>query len=319
MGALGILNLFILIFMLMACGGGGGNDGTPSPSPSPIPDNDNQTRTIYLHEGFDDTNITARSWFDGSTFNLDTAVKYAGAGSVKWTWSTGGTGPATTYTLRRDFTATDTLYVSFYWRFSSDWVGSGQGYHPHIIYILSDFDDHWGGLAQNYLDTYIEVSSLTPRMIIQDGMNVSYSYGALPNNLTATTENRDVAGCNGCLTGSDCGDSAACYAVGGGTYWNGREWDGTQNFSRNTWHKVEAYLKMNSISSGRAVADGIMWMKVDDNYVINKTNIVYRTNEHPTMKWNTFVLAPYIGDGSPQNQTMWMDELELSNLPPSGE
>ncbi len=288
-----------------------GPDGSPpAPSPSPSPDLTPAGMSTLFTEGFDDSNLSARGWFDNPSVTIDNSVKYSGSGSARFTWAQGSQGGFGT--LRKDFTATETLYVSFYWRFNSDWVGSGVGYHPHIIYILSDLDDHWGGLAQNYLDTYIEVSNLTPRMIIQDGMNVNYSYGSLPNNLTATTENRDVAGCNGCLAGSDCGDTSACYAVGGGTYLNGRFWNGSLNFNRNTWHKVEVYLKMNTISAGRAVADGIMWMKVDGNYVINKTKMVYRTNQRPNMKWRTFVIAPYMGDGSPQLQTMWMDNLTVA-------
>jgi len=74
---------------------------------------------------------------------------------------------------------------------------------------------------------------------------------------------------------------------------------------------------MNSISSGRAVADGIMWMKVDGNYVINKTKMVFRTNQRPTMKWRTFVIAPWIGDGSPQTQTMWIDNLTVATGEPT--
>ncbi len=270
-------------------------------------------------DGFDDNNFASRGWFDDTSVDIDTSTKYSGAGSLRLSWGAGQTNPTLVSTMRKDFAATDALYLSFYWRFNSSWVGSGVAYHPHLIMIPSDLDDHWGGLAYNYLDTYIEVSSLTPRLEIQDGMNVNTSYGAVPNNLTTTTENRDVAGCNGCLSGSDCGDFVSCYGVGGGAYWNGRGWDGAQNFSRNTWHKVEAYFRMNSISASRAVADGIMWMKVDGNYVINKTNIVYRTNQHPTIKWRTFVIAPWIGDGSPQAQTMWMDELTVANAMPASE
>jgi len=290
-----------------------GPDGSaPAPSPAPPPAPEPTPTGILFQEGFDDNNFASRGWFDDTSVDIDTSTKYSGTGSLRLTWGAGQTNPPLVAAMRKDFTATDTLYISMYWRFNSNWVGSGASYHPHLIYILSDLDDRWGGLAQNYLDTYIEVSNLTPRMIIQDGMNVNYSYGALPNNLTATTENRDVAGCNGCLAGSDCGDSVACYAVGGGTYWNGRFWNGSRNFNLNTWHKVEVYLKMNSISSGRAVADGIMWMKVDGNYVINKTKMVFRTNQRPTMKWRTFVIAPWIGDGSPQTQTMWIDNLTVA-------
>lgn len=287
-----------------------GNQSVSSPVTVTV---NNTAASILFSEGFNDNNVASRGWFDDTSVDIDTSVKYSGTGSLRLAWGAGQTNPPLVVTMRKDFTATDSLYVSMYWRFNNSWVGSGVGYHPHLIYILSDLDDHWGGLANNYLDTYIETSNLTPRLIIQDGQRINYSYGSLPNNLTSTTENRDVAGCNGCLTGSDCGDSAACYHVGGGVYWNGRFWNGSRNFALNTWHKVEAYFKMNSISGGRAVADGIMWMKVDGNYVINKTKVVYRTNQYPTMKWRTFVIAPWIGDGSPQAQTMWIDELVVAN------
>jgi hypothetical protein len=271
--------------------------------------------TTFFAEGFNDNSFASRSWFDDTSVSLDTSVKYAGASSLKLTWSSGGTGAALIGAMRKSFTGTDSLYVSMYWRFNTDWVGSGTTYHPHLVMIPSDLDDPWGGIAYNYLNTYIETSNRTPRLLIQDGMNVNTSNGTVPNNLTATTENRDVAGCNGCLTGSTCGTST-CYSAGSGMYWNGRSWDGTQNLSLNTWQKVETYLKMNSISNGHAVPDGIMRMWVDGTMVINNTNVVYRTAQHPTMKWANLVIAPWIGDGSPRAQTMWIDELAVgSGLP----
>ncbi len=269
---------------------------------------------VFFTETFDDSSFSARGWFDNPKGVIDNSVKYAGTGSIRFAWTQGSQGGFGT--LRKDFVPTDSLYISFYWRFSSNWVGSGQGYHPHIIYILSDLDDHWAGLAYNYLDTYIETDNVTPRLIIQDGINVNLSYGSVPNNLTTTTEYRDVSGCNGCLSGSDCGDFASCYNVGDNMWWNGRFWNGSSNFVRNKWNKIEVYFKMNSIAGGRALADGIMWMKVDGNYVINNSKVVYRTNNRSMLKWRTLVIAPYMGDGSPQAQTMWMDELTVADNVP---
>ena len=37
-----------------------------------------------------------------------------------------------------------------------------------------------------------------------------------------------------------------------------------------------------------------------------------RTGENPDMKFNQFLIAPYIGDGSPVEQTMWIDNLTVS-------
>lgn len=83
----------------------------------------------------------------------------------------------------------------------------------------------------------------------------------------------------------------------------------------NTWYKVETYFRMNSISNNRA--DGVMRMWVNGVLVIDKTNIIYRTNQNPTMKWRTLVIAPWIGDGSPRTQTMWIDELLVATGMPT--
>lgn len=276
-------------------------------------------------EGFDDNNFSSRAWFDDTSVSLDTTTKYAGASSLKLAWNPGQAAPALIGAMRKSFTPTDALYVSMYWRFNSNWIGSGTPYHPHLVMVTSDLDDVWGGIAYNYLNTYIETSNLTPRLAIQDGMNVNNSLGTVPNDLTTTTENRDVGGCNGCLSGSNCGTSS-CYDSGVGTYWNGRKWEGMQNFALNTWHKVETYLQMNSISSNHAAADGIMRLWINGTLVIDNSNMVFRTNQHPTMKWKTLVIAPWFGDGSPLAQTMWIDELTVSDglavvqkpEPPSG-
>jgi len=266
-----------------------------------------------LTESFNDANFSSRGWFDAFFSALDTTTKYAGNSSAKFTWTTGATTPTGIPTMRHDITPTDSLYVSFYWRFNTDWIGSGQPYHPHIVYILSDLDNHWGALAKNYLDTYIETTNLTPAIYIQDGLNIVTS-PTVPWTNTNNTENRAVAGCNGITAGADAGSSISCYNSGG--WMNGIAWQSPVNFSRGTWHHVETYFKMNTIAGSVAQPNGEMRMWIDGNPAITKTNIVYRTNQHPTLKWGTFVLAPYIGDSSPRVQTMWMDELTVGTTNP---
>lgn len=276
------------------------------------------SRTVYFQEGFDANTLPSRGWFDDEDgVDLDTDVKVSGTSSLRLTWSSSSTRPNLIEAIRHAITATDSLYISVYWRFNADWVGSGVSYHPHLINVLSDADGEWDGLAQSVLDTYLEVSYLTPRIETQDAKNVNTSLGALPNDLTATTEDRDVSGCNGCKSGSDCGNGSECTYYGTVIpYSNGRQWDYPSSITTNNWYKVEAYFKMNTITGSVANADGIQKLWINGVLVGNKTNIVYRTNKNPTLKWKTFVIAPWIGDGSPQNQTMWMDELEVSDSPP---
>jgi hypothetical protein len=268
-------------------------------------------------ESFDNSQWTAKGWYDGTEGTdvhgiIDTSTKYAGASSLRYDWSTGGTKPTNGDAVRHLFTATDTLYFSVYMRLGTGWVGSQQSYHPHLIMVLSDKDGTYDGPAWNYLNTYIEVNGNHPWFGLQDGKNINYNYGSVPQDLVSTTESRSVAGCNGCL--GDCGgQNQECYLASGSTYWNGETWlmSGT-SLSLNAWHHYEGYLKMNTISGGNAQANGIMQIWIDGTQVLDKSNIVYRTNQNANMKWRQLVLGPWIGDGSPKAQSMWLDELTLA-------
>jgi hypothetical protein len=233
-----------------------------------------EAATLFT-EGFDDNNFASRGWFDDTSVDIDTSTKYSGAGSLRLSWAAGQTNPPLVMAMRKDFTATDSLYVSMYWRFSNSWVGSGVGYHPHVVMILSDRDDHWGALATNYLQTYIEPHGRGAFLILQDLLNSPAVCGA------------------GCF------------------------YTPSITFSLNTWHHIETYFKMNTVTGGNPVADGIMRMWVDGVSVYNVTNRIYRNGQNPTMKWRTFVIAPWIGYGSPQAQTMWIDDLTVANAIPT--
>jgi hypothetical protein len=46
--------------------------------------------------------------------------------------------------------------------------------------------------------------------------------------------------------------------------------------------------------------------------LIDHSNVIMRTGAHPTMAFNQFLIAPYIGDGSPVDQTIWFDRLTVA-------
>ncbi len=223
------------------------------------------------------------------------------------------------------FTPTDSLYISYYVKFQTGWVGSQKTYHPHMMMILSDLDNSanaYSPLANNYLNTYIEFLSdvgspytIRPQMALQDELNTNTSNGTPPNNLTAKTENRSVNYCNTPIpSGASFG---TCYADI--TYYSANTWlASSSSVSTNAWHKVEVYMKMNTISGSKGQNDGIMQQWIDGVQVLNQNNVLYRTNQHPTLKWAQFVLGPYMGDGSPIAQSMWLDELTVGTSLPSG-
>ena len=86
-------------------------------------------------------------------------------------------------------------------------------------------------------------------------------------------------------------------------------------YYKNDWHHVEAYFKLNSISAGKGTPDGQIRYWYDSKLLISYDNILFRTAQYPDMKLNQFLIAPYIGDGSPLDQTMWIDELTVATSP----
>ena len=273
-------------------------------------------------ENFEDANYSARGWYDNTTQGtIATSGCYSG-NCLQWAWSSGATKPTNGASSRKAFTPTDTLYVSFYVKFQTGWRGSQKTYHPHMMYILSDLDPEYSALADNYLDTYLEFISdvggsyaIRPTFALQDNLRVNQSQGTPPNNLTAVTENRSVNYCN---TPVSSGASGSCFdQTGAGDWYSANLWrNSTSSLSVNAWHHVEVYLKMNTMSGGKGQSNGVLKEWVDGTQVFNYTDVLFRTNQDATKKWAQFVLAPYIGDGSPITQTMWIDELTVGTSDP---
>jgi hypothetical protein len=262
-------------------------------------------------ESFEDGSFASRGWYDNTTHGTIVAGGQTG-NCLQWAWAQSGTTPTNGGAMRRLFTPTESLFVEFYVKFSSSWQGSQQTYHPHVMMFPSNLDDDYAPLARNYLNTYVEFVSdigspytVRPSMAVQDQLRVNTTYGTPPNNLTSITENRSVAHCN---TPAPTGATGICYPDN--PYYSANLWkDASTSVSLNTWHKVQVYFRMNTVVNGIGQYNGIMQQWIDDVQIIDRTDLLYRTGQDATKMWSQFVLAPWIGDGSPIAQTMWLDEI----------
>lgn len=270
---------------------------------------------VLFSESFEDTNFTARGWYDNTNLQLTTAEHIPGSTrSLEFHFNQGATTPTSGGAVRKKFSETDQIYLSYYVKYSANWEGSNQSYHPHQFYILTNLEGDWSGLANTHLTTYIEQNEGKPLVTIQDSLNIDQS--KINIDLTSLTETRAVAGCNGDSDGYGNGD---CYSAGS-AYKNGKQWkagniyfqDTPGTYYKNNWHFIEAFIKLNSITSGKANADGIIQYWYDDQLIIDHSDVVLRTGQHPNMKFNQFVIGPYIGDGSPVSQTLWLDDLNVA-------
>lgn len=273
-------------------------------------------QTIFFTENFDDTNFAARGWYDSKGGAIDSS-NHAPVGTASFIchWASAGTECAGGTPKRHLFTASDTVYVSFYMKLgsaSAPWQGSGKAYHPHIFQFLTDADNDYVGPNSALFSALIETHVFTPRLAEADSMAVNASN--IGTNLLASATDHSVAGCNGNQNASSscypCTDTPAGYCTS--TYWDAA----SPAFINNTWHHVEVYFAMNSTSGGKANPDGIIQYGVDGKLVINYSNVYLRSGNHPARKFHHLLLAPYIGDGSPIAQDLWLDNLVVADQPP---
>lgn len=274
-----------------------------------------------FQENFEDANLSGRGWYDNVSPRLSTTEHVANSSrSAEFYFAKGAVTPANTATsMRKKFTATDSVYVSYYIKHSASWVGSGVGYHPHQFYLLTNKDGDWSGLIPTRLTMYIEENSGQSVVSFQDSMNISLAN--IGKDLTATTESRGVGGCNGDSDGYGIGD---CYASGS-EYRNGKNLKTTTQLFSNSagpnykadWHLVETYIKLNSIVNGKGAKDGIVQQWMDGKQVMNYTGVVLRTGLNADMKFTQFLIGPYIGVGSPVDQTFWIDNLTVGTSRPA--
>jgi hypothetical protein len=282
-------------------GGGSGAGGSSSP------------RATFFAEDFEDTDFSARGWYDGDVGVITDAEHRSGGHSLECHWLPGQAVPGISgnWTFRHKFPESDRVYVSAWWKFSAGWVGSGTTYHPHLFLILTNQDDDWAGPAFTHLTAYVETVFGYPRLALQDGENIDQArVGA---DLVGVTENRSTQGCNG--IGDRYTESVSCYDAGS-AYWNGREWDASgTDLADGAWHHVEAYFQLNTVANGVGVADGVLTYWVDGAKVVDARDVLMRTGELPDMQFDQFMLAPYIqpGSGSPVDQTLWIDDLVVGD------
>lgn len=240
--------------------------------------------TILFSESFDDADLLKRHWYDGSIFRIVSDGAYAGKGCIEYRWKDKTTKPFTSSGARHPLQATDELFIRYYLKLSEDWNWSKRPYHPHLTHFLTTENGKWHGPARSHLTLYIEPVNGKLRLGATDMQNVNMPHGL--------TQGR----------------------IRGG--YNGKLYDSKRDvFSDDKWHCIEAQFKLNTLDKQHDTAnrDGVIRAWFDNYLVIEHTDVVFRTTDFPTMKWNQFLLTPYFGPGLlPHAQTLWIDELVVS-------
>jgi len=171
---------------------------------------------VYFSEDFLDSNFVSRGWYDGlSGYKVVTDVE-RGNNVLEINYPTFG-GQTGLGALRHSVPDTEVIHVRYYIKYSDNWEWTGQAYGPHEIYLLTNKQSAYAGPAYTNLTCYIEFNNGKPHWSIQDGMNIDTT--RIYQDLTQITENRAVAGGNGC--GSDGYEVCTAY-YSGGKWMNGK-------------------------------------------------------------------------------------------------
>jgi hypothetical protein len=239
---------------------------------------------LRFQEGFDDSQLLTRSWYDGDRFLISQTQPFAGRGCLEYAWQAGGTTPKSSSGIRRLFEPTETVYVRFHLRLSKNWGWSGRPYHPHLMHFMTTENGRYHGPAASHLTLYIEPVNGKLRLAAQDIQNKDQPHG-----LT-----------QGPLRGG----------------YNGKFYDSQDVlFDDDQWHCVEALFQLNSLdlAADKPNADGVVRGWFDGKLVIDHNDVVLRSTDFPKMQFNQYLLTPYFGSGLlPHEQTLWIDALTVA-------
>ena len=251
---------------------------------------------------------------------ITSAQHVSGApGALQVHFTLGAKDPGWGGAARHAFQPTSTLYISYWVKYSDNWLGSALPDHPHELYVLSNQDGQYAPLADDWLTTYVETNFLggagTPRVSVQDNLAINRNMGTVPVDLIGVTEQRSVSGCNGVI---EANLFSECY--GSGTY-NDKQFNrgGLPTFQaqpgpgyKGNWNHVEVYLRMNSVVSGVGRADGVIQYWFNGALAIDRHDVMFRTGARASLAFAQLAIGPYIGIGSPVDQTMWVDSLVVA-------
>ncbi|MGH7532292.1 MAG: fibronectin type III domain-containing protein, partial [Gemmatimonadales bacterium] len=133
---------------------------------------------VLLQEGFEDGSLASRGWYDNTALAVTSAQHHDGSSALEAHFLAGATTPTWGGAARHLFTPSNSVYLSYWVKYSPNWVGSGAIYHPHEFLFLTTEDGAYVGPSSTHLTTYVEHNYQNggiPVLDMQDGSNIDQS------------------------------------------------------------------------------------------------------------------------------------------------
>lgn len=276
--------------------------------------------TTLFSDGFEDTNVISRGWFDVTNIAITTDARPGSSGThaLQYHWSIGDVAPQGLGTTRHDFTPSNSVYLSYWVKTSSNFSEMG-----HLFYFLTTADDHYIGPSVSHLTSYEQYlysgGTFIANIEIADVLMIDTT--KINVDLFGITENRSIAGANGKHEVTD-----ATSTVSWDLYKNGAQWMDAKylhpnaavftDATKNSWHHIESYQQMNSVVGGIALQDGVYQYWVDGALIMDRHNVYFRAGANPTMQFRTFLMGPWVNAGASVDQYVWIDDLVVATAHP---
>src|SRR5688572_27831516 len=82
---------------------------------------------LLFEEHFEETNFKARGWYDGAGPILSNAEHIVGSTrAAEFHWARGARTPDSGGAMRRKFTPTESVYIGYWVKYSSNYTGSNK-------------------------------------------------------------------------------------------------------------------------------------------------------------------------------------------------
>ncbi|MFH1069430.1 MAG: dockerin type I repeat-containing protein [Candidatus Glassbacteria bacterium] len=270
---------------------------------------------LLFEENFDNADWAANGWYDEPEMITDPAGRMGTIGSsVVFNWTAQGNTTAESRGGRRSIDPVEGLTVSYDIRFSDNWAFAGDTLFPPAFFLfLTNQEGQFSNPVSTHLTVFLDHQDGGLNVGLRDLLNIDLA--RLGENLVKVTESRAAAGGNGNLDRYP----ASSFTVGQTVFNLKRIKSNRSYFSdsagtnyKGDWHHVSAHLQLNGVVDGKGVANGVAQYWYDGQLVMDHKNVLFRTGQYPEMRFNQFLLLPYLSGGAPHQQSVWIDNLQIT-------
>lgn len=267
---------------------------------------------LLLREGFEHEGGLGAGWYDNVHVDTSRAVQAPEGGrAAEFRFAAGASEPFSGGPSRRLFPPSDAIQISYWVRYGPEWPLATSRDLLLQCLVMTDGDDRLQAPSSTHLTCAIGISGATPFVSLQDTLNIDAE--RIGQDLGGITERRAVAGGN---SPPVAGAESGYYRRADRSFANVTRFlapDGVL-LGQAGWHRIDVRLRLNGIVGGRAVADGRIACQVDGRTVLDRSDVLLRTAEHPAMRFNQMIIGPWM-EAAPAALTFWIDDLTVTADP----